>query len=127
MRGVLNSDRSARCLYLIIHVLSVLFLAPFASNAAAQNKTPPSPEKSWSPPGLDKYERELAKVGKQADEPHIEVDPDKIYDLPALIDIAERSNPRTRIAWERARQAAGALGLSQSAYFPFLVASAGAG
>ncbi|HXI50141.1 MAG TPA: TolC family protein, partial [Candidatus Saccharimonadales bacterium] len=41
--------------------------------------------------------------------------------------IAERSNPQTKIAWERARQAAAAVGLSRSAYFPYLVASAGAG
>ena len=59
--------------------------------------------------------------------PEVEVDADKVYDLPELIDIAERANPETRIAWERARQAAAAVGLSQSAYFPYLVASAGAG
>src|SRR5262249_32613662 len=57
----------------------------------------------------------------------IEIDPAKVYDLPELIDIAERTNPETRIAWEHARQAAAAVGLSQSAYFPYLVASAGAG
>jgi outer membrane protein TolC len=44
-----------------------------------------------------------------------------------LIDIAERTNPQTRIAWERARQAAAEVGLSQSSYFPYLAASAGAG
>jgi outer membrane protein TolC len=44
-----------------------------------------------------------------------------------LIDLAERNNPETRIAWERAREAAAAVGLSQSAYYPYLVASAGAG
>jgi outer membrane protein len=43
------------------------------------------------------------------------------------IDIAERNNPETRVAWERARQAAAAVGLSESAYYPFLVASAAAG
>ena len=55
------------------------------------------------------------------------IDPRKVYDLPELIDIAQRNNPETRIAWERARQAAEAVGLSQSAYYPYLVASAGAG
>jgi len=29
--------------------------------------------------------------------------------LPELIDIAERSNPETRVAWEQARQAAKAI------------------
>src|SRR6266481_312422 len=90
---------------------------------------PPSAEKAWSPPGLNAYERELAHgdISYERNAKQIEIVPDKIYELPELIDIAERSNPTTRIAWERARQAASAVGLSQSAYFPYLVASAGAG
>ena len=55
------------------------------------------------------------------------LDPAKVYDLPALIDIAERSHPETRVAWERARQAARAVGLNESAYYPYLAASAAAG
>src|SRR5262249_26774288 len=55
------------------------------------------------------------------------IEPDKVYDLPELIDIAERTNPQTRVAWERARQAAAAVGLSESAYYPYLAASAFAG
>jgi outer membrane protein TolC len=57
----------------------------------------------------------------------VEINPDTVYDLPELIDIAERSNPEARTAWERARQAAGAVGLTESAYYPYLVASAAAG
>jgi hypothetical protein len=30
---------------------------------------------------------------------------------------SQRSNPETRVAWERARQAAAAVGLTESAYF----------
>src|SRR6266511_2936298 len=90
---------------------------------------PPSPAKPWSPPGLNAYESELAHgdFSNEKNAKQIEIVPDKIYELPELIDIAERSNPITRVAWERARQAASAVGLSQSAYFPYLVASAGAG
>jgi outer membrane protein TolC len=54
------------------------------------------------------------------------IDPGKIYTLPELIDVAERSHPETRIAWERARQAAKAVGLNESAYYPYLAASAAA-
>ncbi len=39
-------------------------------------------------------------------------------DLPQLIDIAQRNNPRTRAAWLRARQAAEAVGLVDTAYLP---------
>ena len=42
------------------------------------------------------------------------------YSLVELIDIAQRSNKQTRIAWEEARQAAISVGISQSAYLPAL-------
>jgi outer membrane protein TolC len=109
-------------------VLRTVPLTFFAyCSIAASNLTPPSPEKAWYPEGLNRYEAELANGHAESEGRQIKVDPDKVYDLPALIDIAERMNPQTRIAWERARQAAEAVGLSQSAYYPFLVASASAG
>jgi len=49
------------------------------------------------------------------------LDPKHIYTLTELIDLAEHNNPRTRIAWERAKQRANALGVERSAYFPLLV------
>ena len=90
---------------------------------------PPSPDKPWFPPQLGKYETELAHedFNNRQKAPEVEVEVNTVYDLPELIDIAERANPQTRIAWEHARQAAAAVGLSKSAYFPYLVASAGAG
>src|SRR5215469_6846179 len=110
---------------------SVLRTVPLVSFAycsiAASNLSPPSPQRAWYPPSLNKYEAELSSGQVESEGRQVAVDPDKVYDLPALIDIAERANPQTRIAWERARQAAEAVGLSRSAYFPFLVASASAG
>lgn len=104
--------------------LSVPGPAAFGKDAA-----PASSEKPWSPPRLEKYERELAQEGwrEKRDADKAPLDPKKVYDLPELIDFAERNNPDTRIAWERARQAAAAVGLSKSSYFPYLMASAGAG
>jgi outer membrane protein TolC len=104
-------------------LIALMFLTN--SVVAGNDGAPPSPDKAWYPPGLREYEQELAKGKTEA--PAVEVDPDKVYDLPALIDIAERANPKTRIVWEHARQAASSVGLSESAYFPFLIASAGAG
>ncbi|HTW28960.1 MAG TPA: TolC family protein [Acetobacteraceae bacterium] len=46
------------------------------------------------------------------------------YSLPEVIDIAERRNQATRIAWEQARQAAIGVGMAQAAYLPALTASA---
>src|ERR1700722_1642990 len=46
--------------------------------------------------------------------------PNKQYDLVALVDLAERGNPKTREAWEAAREAAAGIGLAESAYLPQL-------
>jgi outer membrane protein TolC len=40
--------------------------------------------------------------------------------LAELIDTAERNNPRTKVAWERAKQSAEQLGIERSAYYPIL-------
>ena len=55
------------------------------------------------------------------------IDPNHPYTLAELIDIAERSNPRTRIEWERAKQRAEALGIEKSAYYPVLAGLAAFG
>jgi len=104
-----------------------LFLA--AAAATARNDPPPSSDRPWAPPNLPKYEGELAGQRFRTTEAsaNISINPRKVYGLADLIDIAERTNPDTRVAWERARQAAAAVGLSESAYYPFLIGSAVAG
>ncbi len=49
---------------------------------------------------------------------------DHVYTLPELIDLAQSSNPRTRIAWNTARNAALATGIVRSLYLPQLAATA---
>lgn len=49
---------------------------------------------------------------------------DKPLSLVALIDLAERTNPQTRMAWESARQAAIGVGISQAALLPQVTLSA---
>lgn len=56
-----------------------------------------------------------------------EIDPEHRYQLVELIDLAQRSNPTTRIAWLHAEQAATAAGMTKSAYLPFISAIAVAG
>src|SRR5438105_7662911 len=106
-----------------------LTIAVASADRLPRNQPPPSPDKPWLPPELPKYEGELAGQRFRTFEngSNISIDPRKIYNLAELIDIAERSNPDTRVAWERARQAAAAVGLSESAYYPYLAASAAAG
>jgi outer membrane protein TolC len=42
------------------------------------------------------------------------IEPDKVYSLADLIDLAEAQNPETRVAWEGARAQAAALGIARS-------------
>jgi len=109
-------------------LVSLQLLLAFAV-ANARNDPPPSSDRAWSPPTLPNYERELAgqRFNNTDGSSRVSINPRKIYGLAELIDIAERNNPETRVAWERARQAAAAVGLSESAYYPLLVASAAAG
>jgi outer membrane protein len=78
----------------------------------------PTPSAPWSAPDLRGYTSLL----KSAEPSPIE--PQKRYNIVELIDIAERVNPETRVAWEAARKAAIAVGLVESEYFPVLTLSA---
>ena len=78
----------------------------------------PAPSTYWRSPDLRDYTRVL----RSTEAPRI--DPNKRYDLPELIDLAQRVNPETRVAWEAARRAALAVGLVESEYFPALAISA---
>ena len=104
------------------------YLAPFlvlifACRAGAADLAPPAPDKPWLPGNEGVYQLELGCLARSATN-GVGVDPAKIYDLPALIDIAERSHPETRVAWEAARAQAQAVGLSESTYYPYLAAVA---
>jgi outer membrane protein TolC len=94
--------------------------------AFARDDAPPSPVRPWAPLALPRYEGELRQYEPtEAERRYLPaIDPRKTYNLAELIDIAQRSNPETRVAWERARMAAAAVGLTESAYYPYIVAAA---
>jgi len=94
--------------------------------AIARDDAPPAPVRPWAPPTLPRYEGELRHYEPtEAERRYLPaIDPRKTYNLAELIDIAQRSNPETRVAWERARMAAAAVGLTESAYYPYIVAAA---
>ena len=52
------------------------------------------------------------------------IDQDHAYTLPELIDLAERTNPNTRVAWNQARDAALAAGIAESQFLPRIAVSA---
>jgi outer membrane protein len=51
-------------------------------------------------------------------------DPSKSYTLAELVDLAERNNPETRVAWEDAKARAADLGISKASLYPTLAAVA---
>jgi len=106
--------------------LSVLLIY-YASLAEAQDtrmperlsrQVAPNSSTPWRPPALNEYTTVL-KAGER-----VPIDPQKRYDLVELIDLAQRTNPETRVAWEGARQAAIGIGLVESEYFPMLTLAA---
>jgi len=81
-------------------------------------KAPARPDAPWPTPDLRTFAEPLRE------EYPSEVDPQKQYELAELIDMAERVNPETKVAWARAKTAASAVGLAQSAYYPLLALKA---
>jgi outer membrane protein TolC len=80
----------------------------------------PSPDKPWH----SKVETDVARELIADRKPTYDIDPDKVYALPELIDLAETHNPETRVAWENARERAAELGVARSAFYPTLTAVA---
>jgi outer membrane protein len=86
---------------------------------------PPVPDAPWPIPAS--AAPTPAEVPPVSAATPAEIDPAHRYSLAELIDIAERRNRATRIAWEQARQAAINVGIAQAAFLPVLTASAVAG
>ena len=82
---------------------------------------PPAPERPWTPPADGRRRPAPVPALRVAPEP------DRVYDLPALIDLAQRANPQTRRSWEQARASAARLGIAESAWLPVLAVRAAGG
>jgi outer membrane protein len=103
--------------------LAFLLLAGCAAYTPLTN-APPSAERPWKGPGLERVSAALGTAERAKELERVSIDAHKTYELSELIDIAQRTNPETRIAWERARQAAIAAGLAEGTYYPRLAAAA---
>jgi outer membrane protein TolC len=106
----------------------ILSLLAFVGSAAGgpKDSAPPAPNRPWSAPGLAEHQADLQnrhlEIGSNAD-----VNPHKVYELPDLIDLAQRLNPETKISWQRAKVALAAVGLEEVTYYPLLSAAAASG
>jgi outer membrane protein len=81
---------------------------------------PVSPERVWHAKAEKSLDREL----RSRPEAKYDIDPHRHYALAELIDLAQRHNPETRVAWEQAKARAAALGVARSALFPTVAAIA---
>lgn len=95
-------------------------------NPSVARLAPQSSHRPWEPEGTQagasaKFElpEDSAPLSMRDEIP---IDANRVYDLPELIDLAERTNPDTRIAWEQSRQAAFAVGLAEASYLPQITA-----
>lgn len=88
--------------------------------ATGTDRAPQSAEQAWQAPPAPQAWRKLAVAGPITAETPVVTDQE--YGLAALIDLAQRTNPATRLAWNQARQAASAVGLAEATYLPQLSA-----
>ena len=105
----------------LIWLLMTTLLAPVMRPASliAQG-SPPAPSAVWQPNGVQTLESEAArKLQKPAN-----MDPDHIYTLAELIDLAEQHNPETRVAWQEAKSRVAKLGIARSTLYPTIAALA---
>jgi len=93
--------------------IGLALIAGLLSAQSTKAQAPPGPEQPWIiPESAVRRAEALGNTGFSVAH--------KQYDLAALVDLAERENPKTREAWEIAREAAAAIGLAESAYLPQL-------
>jgi outer membrane protein len=100
--------------------IAIVLLVFFNGSRVFSQSAPPSPDRPWHSPRGQEVERDATALRSLG----FSVDPAKTYSLAELVDLAEGHNPETRLAWERARAQAAALGIARSELYPTLAALA---
>ena len=95
-----------------IVILSLLL----AEKCAGAQKAPSAPDHPWDTIPA----RNLSIPARSR--PEFTPDSSKIYTLAELVDIAEKNNPETRVAWENAKARAADLGVAKSELYPTVAA-----
>lgn len=121
------------------NLVAIMALALCGCATSALDMAPPAPDHPWSPtvdasgaltagrsatlatPSQGYVLPPNPAVGGL---PGAAIDSSRVYSLADLIDLAESTNPDTRIAWNSARNAALAAGIARSTYLPRISATA---
>jgi outer membrane protein len=110
-----------------VSVALLALLSPTVSAFDASELAPATPEKPWIIPSPAEAVRQIEESNQRSGSRRpdefeagntVAIERGHRYDLAELIDLAQRLNPETHEAWERARQAAQAVGLVESSYAP---------
>src|SRR5215813_3486041 len=86
---------------------------PWQFEPSTEAPAPPSPAGPVAAKRFAVPENTAVQLPSPAD-----IEPNHAYSLVELIDIAQRRNPTTRVAWEQAQQAAINVGIARAAYLP---------
>src|SRR5262245_62280487 len=81
---------------------------------------PPAVEHPWTPPPEHAAAAPMPALTAAPD-------PERVYDLPGLVDLALSANPATGLAWQQAGAAAARVGIAESAWLPVLAVRAAGG
>jgi outer membrane protein TolC len=100
--------------------VALILVGSLPCTTALPQSTSSSPDKIWH----SKVERGLDHELAAHPEAKFDLDATKVYTLAELIDLAQRHNPETRVAWEEAKARAASLGIARSAFYPTLTAVA---
>src|SRR6201987_5075729 len=95
-----------------------LFLLPYATCPLAQN-APVLPSHPWH----SAEEQRLEADASNFHDSRFNIDSTRTYSLAEFVDLAEAHNSETRVAWERTRAQAAALGVARSELYPTLAAA----
>lgn len=121
------------------HIAMMTSIALAGCATRAVNLAPDRPDRPWVPAtdasgtikagttpatGGDRTYSLPANPALGALPPPDQIDAQHAYTLPELVDIAETSNPLSRVAWNEAKEMALSVGLVRSAYLPRLTATA---
>jgi len=96
------------------------FLVLLSARCVLGQSAPVSPDHPWHASA----ELEIEADAKTYSDLRLSINPAKTYSIADLIDLAETHNPDTRVAWQRARSQAAALGVARSELYPTLAAAA---
>ena len=106
-----------------VYGCSVIMFCILAARVVVYAQTAPAgPDHPWD---VALAKRPLTAPSRPAAAFNLERE--KIYSLSELIDVAEKNNPETRVAWENAKARAADLGIAKSSLYPTLAAAALAG